>query len=122
MSFHVPERYRILSGRLASRKIDGNNGAFHIPLHDKMTLTIASDGMGWEHVSISFPDCVPTWDEMCRIKAYFWDDEDLVVQFHPPKSQYVNNHPFCLHLWRPVGAAMPAPPSILVGIGQGAMK
>lgn len=69
----------------------------------------------WEHVSVSLPSRCPTWDEMCWIKEQFWGDEDLVVQYHPPRSQYVSNHSFCLHLWRPVGAAVPAPPAWMVG-------
>lgn len=39
-------------------------------------------------------------------------------QYHPPKSAYVNNHPNCLHLWRPIGIEMPRPPSIMVGIAS----
>jgi hypothetical protein len=56
----------------------------------------------WEHVSVSVPGNArcPTWEEMCFIKDTFWNDEDCVVQFHPPKSQYVNVHPYVLHLWR----------------------
>ena len=37
-------------------------------------------------------------------------------QLHPPESSYVNNHPHCLHMWRPTNAAIPLPPSILVGV------
>jgi hypothetical protein len=39
-----------------------------------------------------------------------------VIQYHPPESEYVNNHPNCLHLWRPTGCALPMPPSIMVGV------
>lgn len=50
---------------------------------------VASWGGGWEHVSVSLPRRCPTWDEMCLIKDIFWDEEECVVQFHPPRSQYV---------------------------------
>lgn len=60
-------------------------------------------------------DRTPTWDEMCFIKDQFWDAEDVVMQLHPAKSQYVNIHPNALHLWRPVGAEIPTPPAYLVG-------
>jgi hypothetical protein len=43
----------------------------------------------------------------------------VVVQYHPAKSEYVNNMPNCLHLWRPVNEAMPTPPSIMVGVRDG---
>lgn len=59
---------------------------------------------GWEHVSVSPLDhsIVPTWDDMCEIKDLFWDEEEAVLQIHPPKSKYVNMMPNCLHLWRPI--------------------
>ncbi len=121
VSFHVPEKFRVRSGRLATTVQDGNNGAFAIPASPSRGLrmalwTIASDGEGWDHVSVSTPVRCPTWEEMCVIKGVFWDDEDCVMQLHPPRSDYVNMHPFCLHLWRPTGAAqIPMPPSWMVG-------
>jgi hypothetical protein len=72
--------------------------------------------MGWEHVSVSKKTYTPTWDEMCYVKSLFWDEEDTVIQYHPAKSQYVNNHPYCLHLWRPTKERVPVPDPILVGI------
>lgn len=81
---------------------------------------IASDGKnadskGWEHVSVSLVDRAPTWHEMCAVKELFWDDEAWVVQFHPARSQYVNHHPHCLHLWHNNKMDFPTPPTIFVG-------
>lgn len=90
---------------------------------DAMLCIIASgadddDGaaQGWEHVSVSAPRRTPTWAEMCFVKDLFWDEEETVLQFHPPKSQYVNNHPYVLHMWRNKNAPAQLPPSILVGV------
>ena len=94
----------------------GNNGAFQIPFSGRRLLVIASDGAGWDHVSVSLPDRCPTWDEMCFVKRIFWRDEEAVIQLHPPSSQYVNNHPFCLHLWRFQLEDVVLPPPFLVGI------
>lgn len=115
---NVPNKFRIREGHLASDDSYGNNGAFQIPRlnSNKWFLVIASDGEGWEHVSVSLPSRTPTWEEMCYIRDIFWQDNDCVVQFHPPKSEYVNNHPNCLHLWKPIGKQIETPPSILVGI------
>lgn len=127
--FKVPEKYRLKSGSFKSTADYGNNGAFIIP-HYKITglyfCIIASDGEGWEHVSITFQtdknyitkncDRTPTWAEMWYIKDLFWSELDAVVQYHPPKQNYINNHKYCLHLWRPTNMALPLPPSILVGI------
>lgn len=103
--FKVPEKHRIKTGTLRSTKDYGNNGAFFInSLKFKKALTvIASDQEGWEHVSVSTYNRCPTWEEMSFIKSLFWDDDDFVVQMHPPKSDHINFHPFCLHLWRKAG-------------------
>lgn len=112
----TPEEYRIRHGRFGSNVSYGNNGAFEIPLGKQKAFVIASDGEGWEHVSVSFPKRSPTWEQMCHIKALFWDEEATVIQYHPAKTAYVNNHPHCLHLWKPCESDVPMPPRILVGI------
>jgi hypothetical protein len=124
--FHVPEKYRVVTGRMGSNSKFGNNGAFRIPKpNGRLLWIIASDGLGWEHVSIHVEIRVsqgetkpqtPLWDEMCFVKDLFWDDDDVVMQLHPMKSEYVNNHPNTLHLWRPTEKEIPTPPSILVGV------
>lgn len=124
MTFHVPNQHRIRTGRLGSTDAIGNAGAFFVPnpFRREVPLTvIASDGSdgqqdhGWEHVSVSLPDRCPTWREMSLIKSLFWDPSDCVVQYHPPEADYVNNHSFCLHLWRPTGVELPRPPIWMVG-------
>lgn len=60
-----------------------------------------SDGVGWDHVSVSLPTRCPSWEEMCWVKRLWFLDEEAVMQLHPAKSEHVNYHPFCLHLWRP---------------------
>jgi len=115
--FHVPENYRLLKGPLASDKRYGNNGAFVINNVGIFVNTIASDGEGWERVSVSIPNRVATWTEMCFIKKLFWDEEDAVIQIHPPKKDYVNCHPYTLHLWRKCGTNdfYDKPPAWMVG-------
>jgi len=104
---------------MASDKSFGNNGAFLVTsLKLKCPLSvIATDQLGWEHVSVSTQFRCPTWEEMCFIKSMFWDDEDAVMQLHPPRSDWVNNHRYCLHLWRPQNPStpIPLPPSFMVG-------
>ena len=121
--FIVPELYRVRSGRMGTDAAYGNNGAFDLTqrFHGKHTFAIASDQEGWEHVSVSHPDSMPTWEEMCIVKDLFWDREACVMQLHPPARNYVNNHQFCLHLWRPTatGVFIPQPPEWMVGIKKG---
>jgi hypothetical protein len=77
---------------------------------------VASWGGGWDHVSVSHPDRIPTWEEMAYVKDLFFGDDEAAMQLHPPKSEYVNNHPRCLHLWKPQYAEIPTPPAWMVGI------
>lgn len=83
---------------LASRDCSGtNNGAFEFG----ELFVIASDGDGWDHVSVSRVDKTPSWEEMCFIKGIFFKDDEVAMQLHPAKKDYINQHPYCLHLWRP---------------------
>lgn len=98
-------------------------GLFIVPAqqaHGRSLKVIATDGelTNWEHVSVSLVDRAdkcPSWDEMCLIKSLFWNEQERVIQFHPPKSEHVNFHQGCLHLWRHTTIDFPQPPSILVG-------
>lgn len=119
--FKVPNEYRERKHPiLGSDDSLGNNGLFHIPFEEGIIAhVLASDGRGWEHVSVHIVENgkqeTPTWDEMCAIKDIFWDDEDCVVQYHPPKSQYVNHHEHVLHLWRSTEFEFTVPDPILIG-------
>jgi len=112
----TPNQYRLKHGPFATDNSDGNNGAFMVPFESYKFTVIASDGEGWEHVSVSLPNRTPNWKEMCFIKDLFWEKDECVVQFHPPKAEYVNMHPNCLHLWKPIGKQIETPLCILVGI------
>jgi hypothetical protein len=114
--FKAFEKNRITSGPGGTEHGSGNNGAFIFPAvaGRGRLLVIISDGGGWEHVSVSNPLRCPTWEEMCFIKDMFWHPDDCVVQFHPPRSQYINNHEYCLHLWRKSNTNFETPPMIMV--------
>jgi hypothetical protein len=118
--FEVLDRLRVKTGPWAS-DLGAPYGFFFIPIGvGKTPLNVMSapfDGeQEWEHVSVSLPTRCPTWEEMAYVKSLFWSPEDTVIQFHPPESQYVNNHPYCLHLWRNTKTEIPTPPTGLVGI------
>lgn len=97
---------------------DAGNGVFRVPVGGKMFNVVASNGGGWEHVSVSPANRkrkrAPTWEEMCEIKRMFFHEDEMVVEYHPAKSDYVNLHPLYLHLWRPTVMHMPKPPKIFV--------
>lgn len=117
----VPERFRVLKGPYASDSSYGNNGCFKIFKLNEIFWVICSDGMGWEHVSVhveilntNHKTRTPYWGEMCWIKDMFFHPEETVIQFHPKKSEYVNQHPNTLHLWRPTEFEIPLPEKIMV--------
>lgn len=99
--------------------IDGGTADIHIGGWDGSVIW--SIGAGWEHVSVApYPKRItPSWDDMCRIKDIFWNDDEAVIQVHPPKAEYVSNVENCLHLWRCIYKKMVLPPSILVGVKKG---
>jgi hypothetical protein len=139
--FHVPEASRLTMKQhpaLGSDASYGNNGAFQIvsPESGWHLFMVCSDGSellatgtdseNWEHVSVharnnpNLGDArsklrTPTWKEMCFVKKVCWDGEDVVVQFHPKESEYVNCHPYTLHLWRWKAGEFPRPDRSDVG-------
>lgn len=110
--------WRVPSHLPVSRPYTGDpdsSGVFSVPSPDGARLAvIASTGNGWEHVSVSLSDRIPTWLEMDFIKRQFFRRDEVAVQFHVAESNHVNVHPNCLHLWRPLKKAMPLPPKDLV--------
>jgi hypothetical protein len=113
------EQGRLVHGHYRT-KFGDLHGAFNIIGPNGRELTIMSSGTGpgvggWEHVSVSTTSRTPNWTEMCFVKDLFWSEEECVVQYHPALGNYINCHPHCLHLWRPLNAEIPIPPSHFVG-------
>jgi len=122
MSFKAPEKFRTKHGKLATGEAAGNNGAFVFDNGGTRLYCIASDQMGFDHVSVhairNGKVYTPSWAQMCWIKDQFWGEEDCVVQYHPAKAAYVNMHKHTLHLWRPTRQTLPVPNPLMVGIPE----
>ena len=54
----------------------------------------------FEHVLLNPKNRLPTYEEMANLKDIFWDQNEVTMQVHPAKSQYVNIEKYALHLWR----------------------
>jgi hypothetical protein len=95
---------------------DATCGAFQVPspIDQAALIVIAASGDGWDHVSVSRANRCPNWPEMSHIRTLFFRDEETVMQLHVPKSEHINEHPFCLHMWRPQAQAIPRPPAMMV--------
>lgn len=114
------ETYRLISGPLASPPL-ARYGAFLVTCpstKELLKIIVASgesyaaheEGEPFDHVSVSCEHRCPTWDEMCWVKSLFFADDECVMQLHPPKSDYINNNPNVLHLWKPLRLSIPMPP------------
>lgn len=119
-NLHEIDHYRDRSPEIISyygSSGDGGTGVFNLPSpRTQVTLrVIASDGMDWDHVSVSLPNRCPNWTEMEHVKRTFFQEHETAMQLHVPPSDHINRHPYCLHLWRPQKAEIPRPPAGMVG-------
>jgi hypothetical protein len=118
---HLPrwvEGSRVTQGPLASHPGTGPNGAFLLRLKETRDLAIiASDGQGWDHVSVRVSDNsgLPTWEEMVTVKELLFHPHECAYQYHPKEKDYVDFHPLVLHIWRPHLLWMPTPPTWMIG-------
>lgn len=117
MNLEKLEKYRKPHPRYYNHTKGDNFGWFEVPRRKK-TLYIQSSPSDeeWHHVSVSCSiyNESPSWEDMCFVKDLFFNDEDVVVQYHPKKSEYVNIAKNCLHLWKWNGGEFPTPNKILV--------
>lgn len=54
--------------------------------------------MRW-HLSISHQHRVPSWDEIKDARYALCPDQAHMAMILPPKAEYVNVHPFTMHLF-----------------------
>lgn len=95
-------------------------GVFNIPGPNgkdlRCVVSMATESEPFDHVSVSTKNRCPNWPEMCFIKDIFFDGEECAMQLHVPQSDHINNHPYCLHIWRPIAQLIPRPPGYMVGV------
>ena len=98
---------------------DGFKADIHIGGWDGSV--ICSTGAGWEHVSVSpyIRRIIPSYDDMCKLKDMFWNEDEDAIHIFPRKDNYVNNLENCIHLWACSYKPMVLPPSCLVGFRKG---
>ena len=99
----------------AEAENDGMGGRYYDKQTGKFLHFIFSYQMGWEHLSVSMPTRCPSWEQMCVMKDIFWNKDECCVEYHPREEDYVNNHPYCLHIWKPTDVDIPTPPTLLIG-------
>lgn len=55
------------------------------------------ESLGSKSPSVPQNRC-PNWQKLSFVKDLFWQVEEAVMPPRPPKSDYLNCHPFCLHI------------------------
>jgi hypothetical protein len=65
----------------------------------KKITVIQSIDSGYDHISLSHPHRLPTWDEIKYMRNKYGDPNKFYVIVLPPMEFYLNLHEFCMHLW-----------------------
>lgn len=98
------------------------NTRYLIPGNNCTINLIISNTLGWDHISMTIQvedtygfmyNRMPSANEMEAMKKLFFNDDEPVIEVHPKKEDYVNIHPYVLHLWKPNLIDLPIPPNIL---------
>jgi hypothetical protein len=86
-----------------SIKKRGFNGGWY-KSRDGLAVIISScqeqDGKLWVHLSVSRKKSIPTWADLVKVKELFLGTDALAIQVLVPRSEWVNDHEFCLHLYQ----------------------
>src|SRR3954471_20369720 len=74
----------------------------HIPTRLVVSAGIEDTGR-WGpllHISMSYPDHDPTWEEIKVLREAFFPMDTDVAMILPRMADFVNVHPHCFHLWQ----------------------
>jgi hypothetical protein len=52
------------------------------------------------HLSIAHPERYPSWDEVAEARYELVPEEITMAMLLPPPELYLNEHPYCFHLWQ----------------------
>ena len=126
MKSNVPatlELGRVLRGEWASAPEDGVMGAFLVmgPKGSRpaiISMASIEFEVRLEAVNVSVANSpTPNWGrDKASVKDLFWGEDECVVQYHPPRSEYVHTTVLLRRLWKPLNAViLQLPPAILIG-------
>lgn len=90
----LPGNWRVTITPAGKAFLNTLSGLYVIASTDTM-----EDGAKYLHVSCSYPDRLPSWDDLKSVKDTFIGEDREAFQVLPRKKDYVNLHPYCLHVW-----------------------
>jgi hypothetical protein len=91
----VPADWTEVEGML-SRMWTHTNG-----LRVGLSCDVLDNRSRWLHLSVSRSNRLPSWEDMKFVKDAFIGRDHEAIQVLPKDEDFVNLHPFCLHLWSP---------------------
>ena len=91
----LPQNWRIIQRLTDGAFYRSRNG-----LKVMISCCLESDGKNWVHLSVSRRDRLPSWTEFVEVKELFLGKESLAIQVFVPRSEWVNDHQYCLHLYQ----------------------
>lgn len=71
-----------------------------------------STSNGWDRVAVHCARAQPTLSQIDHIRKLFFEDDELVQIFMPPKSRYSNPDHNTVILWHATTIQVPTPPVI----------
>jgi len=99
--FRRPKRAMILS--IIWREIPAPAGSQRAYMKGGTLFVVVTeerhDNEWWRHASCSREDRLPSWEDLREVKKLFIGRDSKAVQVLPAESEYVNLHPYVLHLW-----------------------
>lgn len=82
---------------------DGGEGKAFVNRMRRLSVIVSGDieldGRRWVHFSVASPDRLPSWDTLVEMKELFLGKERKAIQVIPPRTEHVNIHKNCLHLF-----------------------
>lgn len=100
MNFHTRYGLPHPKGEWRIRNIDVDG--VHYSRYDvSLIISVAKekDGRLWCHLSVALPYSTPSYKMLCDLKEEFLGPDRKAIQVFAPKSEHINIHPNCLHLW-----------------------
>lgn len=74
-----------------------------------VSVRVEMDDRAWLHASVSLHNRLPTWRELREVKDWIVGPKRPAYQIFPRAEDYVNIHPYVLHLWAPLEGDDPIP-------------
>jgi len=90
----LPPNYHETGIRAGVQRVYSRSDGMHI-IHGLEN----HDGNWWHHLSCSFENKLPAWEDLKEIKNIFIGRESKAIQILPSDKEFYNCHPFCLHLF-----------------------